>query len=136
LVTLAIVLVSAQAAVPGALLKGVDVKLGISPGGGVAMRVTDASGAADFGALPNGADTLSVAPEPGISGLHLWVAGPAGGVVDRDIQADGADRTGPIRFSLDGTTPLKVQVASDADGGSGLAPPFGIQLMRAPHRRA
>ena len=133
LVTLAIVavLVTAQAALAGATLKGVDFKLGRNPDGGVAARVTDANGAPDFGVLPNGAYTLSVAPGPGIPGLHLWVAGAAVGVVERDIQGADADY-GFARRDLAAEDPGDIGCRR----WSGPAPPFGIQLMRAPHRLA
>ena len=47
-------------AVPGAPLKGVDVKLGKNPGGSPAARTTDQNGKFDFGVLPKGSYYLIV----------------------------------------------------------------------------
>lgn len=49
-----------SAAFAGAPLKGVDVKLGRNPGGGLVSRVTDAKGGFDFGVLPKGSYRLTV----------------------------------------------------------------------------
>lgn len=107
-------LISSQSALAGAPLKGIDVKLGKNPGGGCANRVTDANGTADFGVWPKGAYTVSVSPTPGSPALHVSLAGPAGGAVERDVQASATGRASPIAFSLDGATPLRVQVTSEA----------------------
>ena len=49
----------------GAPLKGVDVKLGKSPGGGAAARKTDDHGKFDFGVLAEGSYVLTIAPGAG-----------------------------------------------------------------------
>ena len=91
---------------PGAPLKGVDVKLGKSPGGQVAARTTNSKGEFDFGVLPAGEYTLviSLPDEPGKAGpdtsapsridssrpnmrvqlAHVTVAGSAGGKIEKD----------------------------------------------------
>ena len=59
----------AQAGAMGAPLKGVDVKLGKSPGGGAAARTTDDRGAFNFGVVPKGTYVLtaSLHGSPGIA---------------------------------------------------------------------
>lgn len=111
-------LASAQAALAGSPLKGIDVKLGKNPGGGVAARTTDASGTADFGVWPKGAYTISITPPPDGAPLHVVVIGAEGGAMTRDIQPASAARTAPIIFALDGGMPLSVEVTS-----AGRAPP-------------
>lgn len=112
--TLAIVFLMAlsQPAFAGAPLKGIDVKLGKNPGGGCAARTTDASGNVDFGVWPKGNYTVSVSPSPSQPNVHVVVRGATTGALEREVEASGADRAAPIAFSLDGTTPLKVSVAS------------------------
>ena len=106
-------LVGFQSAFAGAPLKGVDVKLGKNPGGGCAARTTDANGNADFGVWPKGDYTLSFSPAPGQSKVHVVITGAATGELEREIDASTSARAAPIAFSLNGTTPLRVSVASD-----------------------
>lgn len=116
----ALVLVSQQAAIAGAPLKGVDVKLGKNPGGSpVASRVTDAAGNADFGVPPKGDYTLNVAATPGAIGLRLVIVGPAAGTLERDIAAGAAGRAAPVLFSLSGNAPLKVSVTTGGRAAPG-----------------
>jgi hypothetical protein len=54
-------LVLAPAALAGAPIRGVDVKLGSNPGGNAAARATtDSNGNADFGVVPPGSYSLTV----------------------------------------------------------------------------
>ena len=116
-VAIALCLVSFQSAIAGAPLKGIDVKLGKNPGGSAAARVTDANGNADFGVWPKGDYTLSVTPLAGQPLIHLAVVGPANGAIERDIDTSPAARpAGPIAFSLNGTSPLKVTVTAGSPG--------------------
>ena len=110
------VLASSQAALAGAPLKGIDVKLGKNPGGGCASRTTDANGMADFGVWPKGAYTITISPPGDGATLHLQVIGADGGAMERDIKPASAARAAPILFSLDGGMPLSVQVTSEGRG--------------------
>jgi hypothetical protein len=58
----------------GAPLKGVDVKLGKSPGGGASARTTNADGKLDLGILPAGS-------------YYLIISAPKGTDVTRDPEA-------------------------------------------------
>ena len=111
---LALCLIGAQVAVAGAPLKGIDVKLGKNPGGGLAARVTDASGQADFGVLPKGDYTLTLSPPVGPSSLHVAVAGGRAGTIERDVSLAAADRAAPMAVQMDGSAPLTVTVTSGA----------------------
>ena len=113
----ALCLLFAQAALAGAPLKGIDVKLGKSPGGGCAARVsgpdhcaaplaTNDAGQADYGVLPKGDYTMSVSPPSGTPSVDVIVSGAIGGPIERDV--DAGDQ---IAFQLDGVTPLVVSVA-------------------------
>ncbi len=109
-----LVFVGQQAAFAGVPLKGVDVKLGKNPGGGLASRQTDANGQADFGvqpALPNGqAYTVTIV---GLQGpAHVVVRGGAQGAIDRDVGSAGADRQAPISLTSDGKSRIVVLVES------------------------
>jgi len=108
----AALLASAQAALACSPLKGIDVKLGKNPGGGVAARTTDASGTADFGVWPKGAYTISISPPADGAPLHVQVIGADGGAMERDIRPASAARSAPIIFSLDGGMSLSLQVTS------------------------
>jgi hypothetical protein len=133
-------LMSWQNALAGSPLKGCDVKLGKSPGGGCSSRMTDASGKADFGVWPKGNYTLEFVPaaapasykdpedmttryRPGnnkttaiaVSApkLHVTVTGGAGGVIERDIQSSATAKVAPLEFALDGKSPLVVTVTAE-----------------------
>ena len=111
---LCIGLLAATAAHAGSPLKGVDVKLGRSPGGGCSARTTDANGKADFGVWPKGNYTISVAPGTVQKTLHVTVSGATGGVQVREIDAATAARALPVVFSVDGTAPIRIIVESAA----------------------
>jgi hypothetical protein len=111
----ALCLLFTQAALAGAPLKGIDVKLGKNPGGGCAARVsgpdhcaaalaTNDAGQVDYGVLPKGDYTMSVSPPSGT--VDVTVSGAVGGPIERDVAAGET-----ISFQLDGATPLVVTVA-------------------------
>lgn len=101
-----------SAALAGVPLKGVDVKLGKNPGGGVASRTTGPDGVADFGQMPAGSYTVTVqAPKP--APLHLSITGASSGAIERTLPASAANaRQAPIVVSLDGRQPLRVVVTT------------------------
>ena len=111
LVTSAISALFASAALAGAPLKGVDVKLGRNPGGMAAARTTDGDGRADFGVLPAGQYTVSVASR---KTAHLIVSGSPGGSVELTLaplhaQARAA-RSAPTVVEVSGREPVVVTV--------------------------
>jgi hypothetical protein len=57
--------VMSSVAIAGAPLKGVDIKLGKNPGGGLASRTTDVSGGFNFGVVPKGSYRITVAAPAG-----------------------------------------------------------------------
>ncbi|MGA7832292.1 MAG: hypothetical protein WCA21_15140 [Terracidiphilus sp.] len=130
----ALCVLSAQIALAGAPLKGIDVKLGKNPGGGCAARTTDGAGKASFGVWPKGNYTLNFFPAaaPKSSGhatereqkaqpaapvstkMHVVIMGAAGGKIEREIDAsaDSADRAAEVQFSLGGSEELVVTVTA------------------------
>lgn len=124
-----LVLFTVHSAFAGAPLKGIDVKLGKSPGGGCANRTTDANGKADFGVWPKGSYTIEYKdPEdmttryrPGnnktakiaASPMHyLVIEGAVGGKIERDFESgEAAQRNAPVTFTSDGKTPLVVTIS-------------------------
>lgn len=100
----------ATAALAGAPLKGVDVKLGKNPGGTAAERTTDAAGHADFGAWPKGAYTIALGTVPAATPVHVTIRGGVGGVQERDIAANDTARSAPMALSVDGTAPIVVVI--------------------------
>lgn len=109
--TVCLCLAAGQAAFAGSPLKGADVKLGKSPGGGGSARTTDANGVVDFGVWPKGNYTISIASAPGATAT---ITGAVGGTLERTVSADASARAAPIGFALDGKTPLRVQIVSVA----------------------
>jgi hypothetical protein len=108
-----------SAALAGAPLKGIDVKLGKSPGGTIAARVTDENGMVDFGVLaplPVGQTyTLRV----GDSGrgqtltVSLKSGTPAPIVKEIDRTSAVARAQSPdLTFVSDGKKPLIVAIAA------------------------
>lgn len=108
-------LLAAHSAFAGSPLKGVDVKLGKNPGGGCAAKVSDSSGAVNFGVWPKGSYTVSFdtaniqSARP--TSLHVEVLGAAEGTITHVLATSSADRVEPIVFTSDGKTPLVVKVS-------------------------
>jgi len=110
---------SAQA---GAPLKGVDVKLGRSPGGGASARTTNAAGKIELGVLPAGSYYLIVSAPKGSDVSRerdalVEIRGAAGGTVTKRwsyaqkkaFDAASASRAAgeeKIIFTSDGVHPL------------------------------
>lgn len=116
----------AFAAHAGAPLKGVDVKLGKSPGGGASARTTNADGKIDLGVLPAGSYYLIADAPKGADltkepDIQLEVHGAKGGTIKKrwsyaqkkafDVTADATGRTGgeeKILFTSDGSHPVEI----------------------------
>ena len=103
-----------QTAQAGSPLKGIDVKLGKTPGGGCSARTTDARGVADFGAWPKGHYTITVTPPAGRSALHVTISGAASGALTRDLVTAATARAEPIAFAVKGNAPIRVVVEDQA----------------------
>ncbi len=116
----------AAAAHAGAPLKGVDVKLGKSPGGGASARTTNADGKIDFGVLPAGSYYLMVDAPKGADvtkepDVQIEIHGAKSGTIRKrwsyaqkkafDVTADATARTGgeeKILFTSDGSHPIEI----------------------------
>ncbi len=113
---------------------GVEVRLAKNPGGVVAVRRTDASGNVTFGIVPSGNYVLTFEPpingeDPaeGLGGghaegkssmqmggghMHLEITGAAEGRIRRDMESGQGARAVMINVTLDGKTPLIVEISS------------------------
>ncbi|HXH90323.1 MAG TPA: carboxypeptidase-like regulatory domain-containing protein [Thermoanaerobaculia bacterium] len=115
---LATISLIAVAAYAGAPLKGVDVKLGKSPGGGASARTTDAEGKLDLGVLPAGS-------------YYLMISAPKGTDVTRDpeaqIEIKGATG-GTIKKRWD-YAKKKAFDAAPADSSARVAAPIGEEKI-------
>ena len=117
--------VTSSAAVAGAPLKGIDVKLGKNPGGSVASRMTDGSGRFNFGIVPRGSYhiTLSLPEVPESArpkAIEIIVYSTAKGTVDFVLDlGDAARKSGAINAAdfiviiSDGVHPVSGAVSSD-----------------------
>jgi hypothetical protein len=123
LIFVTIVSFAAVTAHAGAPLKGVDVKLGKSPGGGASARTTNAEGKIDLGVLPAGAYYLIVsAPkESKEPDAQIEIHGAKGGTIRKrwnfaqkkafDVATDERARAGgeeKILFTSDGSHPVDI----------------------------
>jgi hypothetical protein len=116
-------LLAVQAALAGAPLKGIDVKLGKNPGGGCAARTSDAGGNVNFGVWPKGSYTVTLssaglpASARGSSpnNFKVEISGVVEGRIAHVLPAANAGDLAPIEFLSDGKTPLVVKV-SDGTG--------------------
>ncbi len=132
LMTICLVLV--PAAIAGAPLKGIDVKLGRNPGGGAAARATtDSNGDVDFGVLPAGSYTITLvlpakpksatgkdaSPSADVKAAVITIEGATGG--KREISwnfekaapfnpANTTAKMGPAAIESDGKIHIKVHV--------------------------
>jgi hypothetical protein len=114
----------------GAPLKGVDVKLGKSPGGGASARTTDSGGKIDLGVLAAGSYYLIVSP-PKSGNVNdapdalVEIHGTTGGTVTKrwnhaqqkayDPNASSSARTGGeerIVFTADGKHPVDIALTA------------------------
>lgn len=97
----------------GAPLRGIDIKLGKSPGGNAAGRaITDSAGNFTFGVVPAGSYTITLSiSEP----IDVAVRGAATGAINRSFNqaADASARVSSaatIDLQSDGKTPLSGSV--------------------------
>ena len=130
------VLFGRDAAIAGAPLKGVDVKLGKNPGGSAQARTTGADGKLDLGVLPKGSYFLIVvapkadeaktgaSPAPQSKTCVVTVAGAAGGPLEWEWDFARARATAraatsaaarltdqeKIVFESDGVTPIQLTI--------------------------
>jgi hypothetical protein len=114
----ATIVLLAAAAHAGAPLKGVDVKLGKSPGGGASARTTNAEGKLDLGVLPAGS-------------YYLIISAPKGTDVTRDPEAQIE-----IKGAMGGTmkkrwdyAKKKAFDAAPADSSARVAAPIGEETI-------
>jgi Carboxypeptidase regulatory-like domain len=121
---IAILLASSAAAEAGAPLKGVDVKLGKNPGGGLASRVTDGTGRFNFGVLPKGTYRITVLAPKGpeaarADGVEIIVYSTAKGTVSSVLDSSTARKSGAVIaadflvISSDGVHPVSGVVSSE-----------------------
>ena len=103
----------------GAPLKGVDVKLGKSPGGGASARTTNGDGKVDFGVQPAGSYYVVIDGAKSEPDAQIEIRGTAEGTVkkrwnfaqkkafclDATARETGADK---IAFTSDGKHPIEV----------------------------
>jgi len=105
----------------GAPLKGIDVKLGKSPGGSPAARTTNAEGKIDFGVLPAGSYFIVVGDAKDLHEqyVELEIRGPKEGTLkkrwnfaqkkafglDPVVREAGVDT---IVFTSDGKHPIEI----------------------------
>lgn len=116
-------LFAVQAAIAGAPLKGIDVKLGKNPGGGCAARTSDAGGNVNFGVWPKGSYTVNLAAGSGPAdarsskqtNFKVEISGVVEGRVAHVLPATNVDDLEPITVTSDGKSPLIVKV-SDGTG--------------------
>jgi hypothetical protein len=126
----ALVAFAAGPSVAGAPLKGVDVKLGKSPGGGlVARTTTDANGAFTFANLPAGSYVLTfdLPAEPrapaGPAATARGAAAPAAQVTQAKIElvADGKTLAGHWDFEKrSAVDPAQSAAAKGMSAGAGM----------------
>jgi hypothetical protein len=103
----------ATAAHAGAPLKGVDVKLGKSPGGGASARTTNADGKLDLGVLPAGAYYLIISAPKGTDitrdpDAQIEIKGATGGTIKKrwDYAKKKAFDAAPADSSARAATPI------------------------------
>jgi hypothetical protein len=120
LLALGFIALTTISAFAGAPLKGVDVKLGKNPGGGLASRLTGADGQFDFGVLPKGSYQVTftrVAGQPDIE-LIVLSAGQRKSVVFAAPAAATARKSGAVIaadflvVNSDGVHPITGSVAT------------------------
>jgi len=119
-------LVASTAAIAGAPLKGIDVKLGKNPGGGCAARTsqggghapdcsaprpTDGAGTVTFagGNIPSAGNyTITVSLPAGVKRAHVAVSGST-----PPVSTDITPANPTVNVTLDGKQPLTVTATDD-----------------------
>ena len=115
----------AQSPFAGAPLKGIDVKLGKNPGGGLAAKTSDGMGPVDFGALDPGDYTVSFASKPGgPTKIHVIIhAGTQ--VITRDIDLADPVSARPIAVAAQETS------ATERKDAAKMSIKFSVEISEA-----
>ena len=139
----ATIILIAFAAYAGAPLKGVDVKLGKSPGGGASARRTNADGKLDLGILPAGSYYLIISAPKGTDvtrdpEAQIEIKGATGGTIkkrwdyakkkafDAVPPASSARAAAPVGderiiFNSDGSHPIEIAATTIVKSKSNIA---------------
>jgi Carboxypeptidase regulatory-like domain len=112
----------------GAPLKGVDVKLGKNPGGGLAARTTtDPGGHFDLGAVPAGMYTLTLSYSDSTKSVSVMVNGSTGGQVNIGWSFQ-INKPFNLSSSLTAKNEVPVEIKLTSDGHTPLT---GTTIIRA-----